>query len=365
MLIFLISFSIAAILGLSYTGLRFWHIMPFPFWVKTVTLSIGLILFLSLFIFFIWEEKLPLWLSKTIYTLSTAWLIILLYLIILFLFLDLLRLFIPAVRPLLSNSLWGTLAVIIVMCGIFIYGNIKYHHKVRIPLEIQLRKTLENPIKIVAISDLHLGYTIGKKELKKWVNMINAEKPDIILIGGDIVDNSVRPLLKNKMYEELNKLHAPLGVYACLGNHEYIGGEVKHQNFLKRTNIRILKDEALLVNNAFYIVGRDDKMNRNRKSLADIIGGIDKSKPVLLLDHQPYHLDEAESANIDFQFSGHTHNGQIFPGNLLTKKIYEKSHGYHRKGQTQYYISSGIGIWGGKFRIGTQSEYLCMTIKGK
>ena len=82
----------------------------------------------------------------------------------------------------------------------------------------------------------------------------------------------------------------------------------------------------------------------------------------VLLDHQPYHLEEAEAAGIDFQFSGHTHHGQIWPGNWVTDAMYEKAFGPHRRGATRYYVSSGLGIWGGKFRIGTRSEYIVLKL---
>jgi predicted MPP superfamily phosphohydrolase len=86
---------------------------------------------------------------------------------------------------------------------------------------------------------------------------------------------------------------------------------------------------------------------------------------IILLDHQPYHLEEAEQNGVDLQLSGHTHRGQIFPINLVTDRVYEKSHGYLRKGNSHIYVTSGIGLWGGKFRIGTQSEYLVMEMAGR
>ena len=91
----------------------------------------------------------------------------------------------------------------------------------------------------------------------------------------------------------------------------------------------------------------------------------DRSKFTILLDHQPYHLEQAERQKIDFQFSGHTHHGQVWPISWITESIYECAFGSHQRGQTHYYVSSGIGIWGGKFRIGTRSEYVVVTINNK
>lgn len=130
-------------------------------------------------------------------------------------------------------------------------------------------------------------------------------------------------------------------------------------------NIKLLRDKTVLIDSLFYIVGRDDKTNPHRKNLDQLMTGVDKTKPVFLLDHQPYNLEEAEQNGVDFQFSGHTHRGQVWPISLITDAIYEDSYGSLKKGGTNIYVSSGIGIWGGKFRIGTQSEYVVITLKGK
>ena len=142
-----------------------------------------------------------------------------------------------------------------------------------------------------------------------------------------------------------------------LGNHEYIFDVSKSINFLNEAGITLLRDSVATVNDDFYIVGRDDMSNPNRKTIARLTESLDKSKPIIMLDHQPYNLDEVEKNGIDLQISGHTHNGQIWPISLITKLIFEKSHGYIKKGNSHIYVSSGIGLWGGKFRIGTNSEY--------
>ena len=104
-------------------------------------------------------------------------------------------------------------------------------------------------------------------------------------------------------------------------------------------------------------------MNENRKSVKELLSGFSNNRYVILLDHQPYHLEEAEQAGVDFQLSGHTHYGQVWPISWIEEAIYEKAFGALKKGDTQYYISSGIGIWGAKFRIGTRSEYVVADIR--
>jgi len=156
-------------------------------------------------------------------------------------------------------------------------------------------------------------------------------------------------------------LKAP--VVACLGNHEYYAGQPNSLGFYEKAGIRLLRDEVLQMGN-LAIVGRDDRTNFKRKAVKALTAGIDSSKYVILLDHQPYHLEDAEQNGVDFQLSGHTHHGQVWPISWITESIYECAFGSHQRGNTRYYVSSGIGIWGGKFRIGTRSEYVVAKLSG-
>ena len=120
-------------------------------------------------------------------------------------------------------------------------------------------------------------------------------------------------------------------------------------------------DESAVIDSSIVVIGRDDRTNMRRKPIKDLVGSF-ASKYTIVLDHQPYNLDRAEAAGVDFQLSGHTHRGQVWPISWITDRIYECSWGSHQRGNTQFYVSSGIGIWGGKFRIGTQSEYVVATL---
>jgi predicted MPP superfamily phosphohydrolase len=161
------------------------------------------------------------------------------------------------------------------------------------------------------------------------------------------------------MLAKFQKIKASKGIYAVPGNHEYYGDREKAFRYLSETFI-LLRDSVAQPTEDIYIVGRDDRTNRNRKPLKAIMNGIDHNKLIILLDHQPQHLEEAQEAGVDFQFSGHTHDGQVFPINLIARKLYEKSYGYLRKGNTQYYITSGLGLWGAHLRIGTRSEIVVL-----
>lgn len=348
------------LLGLGYSSWRLATIAPMTPALRWIVVGLWLGAFALSLVSLLLRGGLSVAVTRYTYPFSTSWIFWLLYLVLLFLALDLLRL-IPQLRPLLVPSwpLAGVLGLLIV--GIFAWGSYRYQHKVRVPLELTVAKQLERPIKIVGISDLHLGYTIGSEELSRWVKLINAEHPDLILIAGDLVDGDVRPVLEDRLAELVNQLEAP--VYACLGNHEYLGGEAREKGFIRQTKIQLLQDSVATFEDKLYIIGRDDATNRHRRSLRELTAGLDRTKPILLLDHQPHHLEEAEQTGIDLQLSGHTHRGQVFPINLIVDQLYERSHGYHRRGATQYYVSSGIGIWGGKYRIGTQSEYAVITLR--
>jgi len=261
---------------------------------------------------------------------------------------------------------WTGLGIVAgLMTVIFTAGYLVYQNKDRVELNLEVPATvsLQKPVKIVALSDIHLGYTIGRKEFSRWVDLINAENPDIILIAGDITDNKVRPLIEQHMAEEFRRIRSRYGVYAVAGNHEYIGGLTDALAFLNDAGVTVLRDQSVLVDDNLYVVGRDDRSNGKRRDIAELVHGLDRSKPVILLDHQPYNLEQAEQNGVTLQIFGHTHYGQVWPISLITKSIYEVAHGYKKKGDTHVYVSSGIGIWGGKFRIGTRSEYVVINLE--
>jgi len=212
--------------------------------------------------------------------------------------------------------------------------------------------------------------SINKHSVTQLVERINALEPDIVLFPGDILDEAIEPVLKYKSGEPLKNIISKYGVYAITGNHEYIGGIDESASYLKSLGIRLLRDSIVLIDNSFYLIGREDRDSRRfhgilRKPLKLLMQNIDKSKPVILLDHQPFKLNESEKNGIDFQLSGHTHHGQLWPVNYITEKVYELSWGYIKKGNTHYYVSSGYGTWGPPVRIGNTPELLLIEIKFK
>ena len=353
-------FLLLPLLGLVYVGWHIWHLLPLKgAWVAAI-----LFLMVSAFAMFFASifratDRLPMPLATAVYEVGMSSTIVLLYLFMLFLVLDLGQLLHVIPAAWLRDNWWTVGCIGLFLFGLFAYGNIHYRHKYCEEMSIRSAKVTK-PVKLLLLSDLHLGYHNRRKEFARWVDLINNEKPDLILMAGDVIDGSMRPLREERMHEEFYRLQAP--IFACSGNHEYFSGEHEVQRFYRDAGIHLLRD-SLTIQGNLCIIGRDDRTNRYRRPLKDIVASADKTKYLILLDHQPYHLEQAEREGVDFQFSGHTHHGQIWPISLLTNTMYECAFGRHQRSSTNYYVSSGMGIWGGKFRIGTRSEYLVLTIE--
>ena len=348
--------------ALTYLGWHLWILLPFSSCWKVAIIILGILCFLSIFLNFTgFLDRLPLPLARVLYNVGTSSLIVILYMVLLFAVVDVCMLFHIVPRAWFHANWLSCLAVFGLLFGLLLYGNIRYNNKVRVVLDLPTAKTIQRDYKIVMASDLHLGYHNTRRDLARWVDMINAEAPDLILIAGDIVNMSVRPLFEEDMAAEFRRLQAP--VYACLGNHEYYGDLKRALKFLDDAGITLLVDSIASVDSSLVVVGRDDHGNRGRKSLDELLRGVEDSTYVIVLDHKPYDLDQTERSGVDFQLSGHTHRGQVWPLSWVTDRLYECSWGNHQRGSTRYYVSSGLGIWGGKFRIGTQSEYVVAELK--
>jgi len=357
--------------GNYYVFYRAWSAIPANTIARSLLIIFAVIVVASFFLVFLAGELMPVSITKVLYAIGTSWFFTFIYFLIINLVMDLLRVTRLVPRDIFNQYTkenWLSFGLIVGFIGLLmVSGYLKYRFKerVEIPIAIDKEGAKTKSLKIVALSDLHLGYHIGRKELRQWVDLINKENPDIVLIGGDVIDNSLRPVNDARLYLNLKEIKSKYGVYSIMGNHEYISGVADSEKFLKEAGIKLLRDTEILIDSTFYLVGRDDRSNPRRKSLEELMVTVDKTKPVILLDHQPYHLEEAEKNGIDFQFSGHTHRGQIWPITLITDMMYENSWGLSNRGDTRIYVSSGIGIWGGKFRIGSQSEYVVINMEFK
>jgi len=140
------------------------------------------------------------------------------------------------------------------------------------------------------------------------------------------------------------------------GNHDYFAGIKRSIDLLDQAGIVVLRNNSLIIDSSFYLIGRDDEASHNRKSLDSLMQNIDPDFPLILMDHRPFRLHESSNHKIDLHLSGHLHNGQIFPVNIIEKKKYELSFGYLKTDSTNFYVSSGLGLSYVPLRIGTYSE---------
>ncbi|MCJ7485046.1 MAG: metallophosphoesterase, partial [Candidatus Aminicenantes bacterium] len=233
---------------------------------------------------------------------------------------------------------------------------------VELSLSIPKKAGTIDHLTIVLASDLHLGTLVGKSRLEKIVDRINALAPDIVLMPGDLVDETVTAEIEAEFSAVMRRIRAPLGVFAVPGNHEFYSGLERNLACIRACGIKVLEDEAVGVAGAFVLVGRRDLSSlaplEPRLPIRDILDkqGFDDRLSVILLDHQPAHLEEANRAGVDLQLSGHTHAGQLFPLDLINRMVWELNWGYLRKGDTQYYVTSGVGTWGPPVRTGSRPE---------
>lgn len=260
---------------------------------------------------------------------------------------------------------WISAAVFSFYAIIFIVGFYNAWNPTVRTFAVEVGKPSEFPhLKMMMVSDLHLGEIVGKNHLQRLIRIAKLEKPDIILIPGDLIDDRIEPFLKEGMGEMLEKLTAPLGVYAVLGNHDYYGNDDDRLvEEMEKIGIQILQDESVLVHGDLYITGRKDRAAKERKSLTELVDGLNTEKPIILLDHQPYELREAEENGIDIVLSGHTHHGQLAPANWVTDLLFENDWGYLKKGNMHSFVSSGFGTWGPPLRIGSRSEVMMIDVK--
>lgn len=234
---------------------------------------------------------------------------------------------------------------------------------VTIPKAVEGRTSL----RIALASDIHLGILVGNSLVGDLVTTVAGLKPDLILLPGDIVDEDLEPVIRQDLGRQLLALRAPLGVFACTGNHEYIGGAEPAVRYLEAHGIRVLRDEAVELPGGIWLAGREDRAKgrftgAERKPLAEVLRAADRARPVILMDHQPFRLDEAAGHGVDLQVSGHTHHGQLWPLSLITRSIYPISYGYGRIGGTQVYVSCGFGTWGPPVRVGNRPEIVLIEI---
>ncbi|MBP3433154.1 MAG: metallophosphoesterase [Alistipes sp.] len=322
-----------------------------PLWVRVAVVVAIVAMSLMLFAAIgLRNVALPESLMRAMFNIGSVWLVFLLYSILAITLFDIVHWVVPSLR-------YGTLIAIVLTIFVMQLGYVHYRNPKVVEHRFSSEK-ITSPKRIVAISDVHLGYGTDRRALEQYVELINKQNPDMVLIAGDLIDNSVRPVVEQRMEEVLNNISAPDGVFMVAGNHEYISGIESAKRFIEKTNIRLLRDSVARVGE-ITIVGRDDKMNRERKALKDIA---DFAGYTIVLDHQPSSIEESAEQGADLHISGHTHRGQVWPLNWLTDAIYEQSYGYRKWRNSDVIVSSGLSLWGPPFRIGTDSELIVVEV---
>jgi len=261
----------------------------------------------------------------------------------------------------------GSLLVIAAVMG---YGLWNARNPVIRTYDISVAKALETPflLRAVLVSDLHLGGIVGRTRLASLVSRINKLAPDTVFLVGDSIDDDVEYVANHQITQPLADLKSRYGVYAVLGNHEYISGQPDQAvRLLEDTGVTVLRDQTVEVQGKFIVAGRDDLWKsryggQKRKTLADLLTDTSRSLPLILLDHQPRTLSEAVEAGVDIQLSGHTHKGQFFPLNFVTAAVHENNWGLVRRGQLTSIVSCGFGTWGPPIRIGNRPEIILLRI---
>lgn len=255
-----------------------------------------------------------------------------------------------------------SLTVITLAVLISIYGYFNAKNIVVTNYNINLKEsnfTAINNLDIVMISDTHVGTVLHEKELLKMLDVVNSLKPDIIFLCGDIFDENSTELDKSYSLQIFRDLKSKYGTYYVTGNHD--NRSESDIISLQNAGIHVLLDETIKIADSFYVIGRKDAStgrdgSAKRKELHELMEGIDTSYPILLLDHQPKDLVIAKEAGIDLQLSGHTHAGQIFPGNIFAMLTNEFYYGKGKFDDYQIIVSSGLGGWGIPIRVGSKSE---------
>jgi predicted MPP superfamily phosphohydrolase len=356
-----------------YIGLRGWQALEGAAYLRPIYLIIFLFSSLSYIFSKVVQRYLSTVIYETIEIIGSFWFAFMLYFFLAVVLLDVIRVINWGfnVLPYFNNYSSVKLITLGVVTGIVIliiiggYINSRTLKIKTLNIEIPARKSSLKELNAVLISDIHLSSTNDNGFAEGIVKKINTLLPDIVFVAGDLVDDKASVLREKEIGFSFKDIKAPFGVYGITGNHEYINGVDSSVKYMKELNVIPLRDSSITINNGFVLIGREDRSRglKKRKPLKDLVDSSEKNLPVILMDHTPFQLEEAMENGVDLQLSGHTHHGQMFPINLITSKIYELSRGYKKKGNTQYYVSSGVGTWGPPVRIGSRSEIVNIMIK--
>lgn len=359
-------------------------------WIKVVLIMIYAFFVFSILTAFLLPQGTIRRIMKLI---SNYWLGVLMYLALTIMIADLIRLILiylvkadqEKFRTPKVFRLVGSICLILILStslyGVYNARNIRttsYH------VMIHKKAGTHKKLKIVLLADLHLGYNIGSSQMKQMVTKVNKQNPDLIVIAGDIFDNEYDALDDPKQLIKIfRQLKSQYGVYAVYGNHDidekilagftFGSGQKKKvsdprmDEFVKKAGMKLLRDESVCIDQSFYLYGRPDaeKVGRGinrRKIPKELVNGMNLKKPVIVLDHEPRQLEELNQAGVDLDLCGHTHDGQMFPANIIIHLFWKNPYGYRKVGNTHQIVTSGVGLFGPNMRVGTKAEIVVVNV---
>lgn len=264
---------------------------------------------------------------------------------------------------------WKTTMAVITLFsfGMVVYAHIIFNSPDYTTYNLEINGSTDNfeNLKVVVASDFHFAEISSMGFVKKFVSRVNAQKPDLVLFPGDIVESDNNNGKMNNIARELTNISSTYGIYASLGNHEYYGDLEKNIRFCEKAGMQMLMDSAIVIDSSFVLAGQNDIHDENQKSLHKILDMNEDKLPVLLMRHRPINFEDAVENNVSLMVSGHTHHGQLFPFHLLTKSFYELSWGHLQMGRTHFITTSGAQGWGPQARTTGKSEIVVVNLTFK
>ena len=359
-------FLLLALLGMT-GGLGQWWMYRrgLAFLQPKWTLAFFLLLPLIFILPYLFSDMLPRSVTKTFAWIGGYWLIFFYYSVLLLL---LYAAFYALCLLLQQHSLWQLAAGKLACAGFFLiwtaiaWGNWNAFHPVYREVAVVTEKPLPRELTVAFASDIHLGAILGSDYSETLARRLQAAQPDLILLGGDLIDGDLPFVMRDGSYENLAKFHAPLGVFAVYGNHDYLGADLPAQAKLFG-NIRFLQDETIRIADGLTLTGLDDYIYGKKTQPPQTTA--QEAAFHILLDHEPWRILAASEAGYDLYLAGHTHAGQFFPNRLATKKLYALDYGSKHFGDMLAVVSNGYGFWGAPVRIGPPPEIVLLRLQNK
>lgn len=257
----------------------------------------------------------------------------------------------------------GLSLILILATGVVVAGIINFN-TIRISgykIDIPARSSQIKHLKIAFVADFHLKERTDLHFVERFVKKMEQINPDLMIFGGDIVEGDRDDGNLVRFEQLLAGIKTRYGVFAVPGNHEHYARQDKG-SFFRKSGMTVLNDTNVVLDNLFTLAGRNDSHIRSRKTITALLKDVSDTLPLILIDHRPTEIDQVSRTSVDVQLSGHTHNGQLFPINLITRKFYLLSWGYKKIGKTHFFVTSGIRLWGPPVRTAGKSEIMLIDI---